>query len=393
MRRSALTVLLGIGSASCAHGGPPPPVRPTAAELSQWIDAYVAAADHDRPPAERMSGFVGVAKAGQWVHQRGYRVDPTDAVPGPDTRFRIGSISKQFGAMVILKLAEQGRLRMTDPVGAHVDGLGAAVAAVPMEHLLSHSSGIVDFTEDEALMSTWMQPHSLDDLLRTVRYAPLRFVPGTRFEYCNTNYLLLALVADRLAGGFEAYLQAHVLGPAGMRRSGTVDAPDLPDTARGHTAGAHGERVAAPVSDMILGFPGMLRATGNDLRAWDRAYARHAVLSVRAQDDMLSPRMSQLPAEVRDAVPTLLGYGYGVNVLCDHGHEIQGHGGRMAGFDAFFARIPADHWAVVILTDSDQIESRALGKAILQMLLTGAPVLPGGESQGEPCADPATRAR
>jgi hypothetical protein len=114
-----------------------------------------------------------------------------------DTRFRIGSISKQFTAVVIMQFAERDLLRLSDPVGRYVSGLGPVVSAVSLEHLLNHSSGIADFADDARLMAAWMKPHSIEAFFATFKDKPLRFVSGQRFEYCNSNYLLLNLVADK----------------------------------------------------------------------------------------------------------------------------------------------------------------------------------------------------
>jgi CubicO group peptidase (beta-lactamase class C family) len=135
---------------------------------------------------------------------------------------------------------------------------------------------------------------------------------------------------------------------------------------------------------MILAFPGMVRTTGRDLVAWDRALASNAVLGPAAQAKLLTPHMDMLTAEAQAKTPTLLGYGYGMMIVCDHDRVIHGHGGAMAGFNSFFARIPDQGWAVVVLADTDGFDTRSIGKPILQMILTARPAVPEVNTE-RPC--------
>jgi CubicO group peptidase (beta-lactamase class C family) len=389
MQSPLLTLSLLLCALGCGHTASATPTArlPQPAALASWVDAYVKAFDGDKPTHQRFSGFIGVARDGVWLLQRGYRVDPTEPLPDADTRFRIGSISKMFTAAAILQLRDQGRLSLEDTIGKYVPGLGAGVASVRLADLLSHRSGITCFTDDDALMERWMDPHTLDEVLGTFKDLPLKAAPNTEFDYSNSNYLLLHLVIRRLVPSTEEYFQQHVLGPAGMTRTSTIDAPDLSNTVHGHTLDSDGARITtAPTDPLIQLAEWVIRSTANDFRAWDRALANHSVLSPLSERDHLTPHVSGNPAWVRELAPILRGYGYGINIMCDHQHEVQTHSGGMAGFTSHFARIPAEGWLVVVLSDSDAIVANQLSMPIVEMLLTSKPAQIGVETV-QPCSN------
>jgi CubicO group peptidase (beta-lactamase class C family) len=380
----AFLLAMGCGRAASAK---PRARLPNPPALASWVDAYMGTFDRDKPAQQRFTGFIGVARDGVWLLQRGYRIRPSDPMPDADTRFRIASISKMFTAVAILQLRDQGRLSLEDRVGKYVSGLGAAVASVRLADLLSHRSGITSYTDDDALMKTWMNPHTLDDVLATFKDLPLRAAPNTAFDYSNSNYLLLQLVIRKLVPSTEEFYQQHVLGPAHMTRTSTLDSPDLPNSVSGHTLDSSGARVSTAPEDPLFELAqSVIRSTANDLLAWDRALATHSVLSPQSERDHLTPHVSGNPAWLREAVPSLRGYGYGINVSCDHGHELHTHSGGMAGFSSHFARIPSEGWLVVVLSDTDRIVASQLSLPIVEMLLTAQPAQIGRYTT-EPCTD------
>lgn len=362
-----------------------------AEQLAAWIEELVAQRQRESAPGDRFSGFVGVARHGRWLFQRGYALDSGAAPADADTRFRIGSINKQFTAVALMRLAEEGKLSTSDPIGRYLPSLVGPARDVPLRYLLGNSSGIADFTDPAQLSSarpsltqSWTEPHSVDEVLATLADLPLRFRPGEVFEYSNSNYFLLGLVVQAVSGDYAAFLQRAVLARAGIRGS-REDAHDAPNTAQGHTIGDDGARVLSPTYDMLLGFPGgSLRLSANDFVRWDRAFADHELLSPVAEAELLSPHRARVPAQLLQQAPTYIGYAYGINVTCDHEREIHGHLGAVAGFTSFYARVPADGYVVVVLADTERFWARSLGKPILQMLLTGQAARPG-VSDERPC--------
>lgn len=271
----------------------------------KWGDAYA------------FSGIVAVARDGKPFVLRAYGKANRDtgAVADADTRFRIGSVTKQFTAVCILQLAEQGKLKVEDTIRTYLPDYPKKTGdKVTLHQMLSHTSGIPSYTDDEALMKARDKDHTPAQVLATFEDKPLHFEPGTKWEYSNSNYFLLGLVVEKVSGQtYERYLQDHVLGPAGMTRTSTIDAPDAPDTAVGYDTDAPddggGLKPAMAISMTLPFAAGALRSTVNDLLRWDRALAGTTLLSdaskaAQALVPMLLEGKRTPPVEEHDIVPT-----------------------------------------------------------------------------------------
>jgi len=396
----------------CQHGGPvrrlapllvvsvlacaPPPAGPPAApapapaapasspdeKLGAWIDAHVSAFGKRWGEGYAFSGYLAVARDGEIVFGKAYgKADREKGLAAtPSTRFRIGSLTKQITAAAILKLAEQGKLRVDDPIRKHLPEAPPSWEKITIHHLLTHTSGIASYTVDAELMKERDKPHTQAQVIARFRDRPLEYEPGSRFAYSNSGYFLLGVILERVSGTtYEAYLKEHVLRPAGMTRTSTVDAPDAPDTAVGYTVGDDDEVVRAKVPDMSLPFSaGALRSTAADLVAWDRALAGTAVLGEESRRRMFTVEKST--------------YAYGVNRSVLAGHDVLSHTGGIDGFTAYFARALDARWAVIALSNNDSFEAKTVGAPALEMALTGRAVAPPEERAVAPL-DPAFAAR
>lgn len=196
------------------------------------------------------SGFTGVVAIHvgyERVFERCYgHAHRALAVPNTvGTRFALASGSKTFTALAVLRLVEQGRLRLTDSVRPILGrDLPLIDDTVTIEHLLTHTSGIGDYLDEEA---DWepddyvltVPVHALaqtSGFLPMLEGHPQKFPPGLRFGYCNQGYMVLALVIERVAGlGFHEYVEREVLAPAGLRHTSFLRSDDLPgDAALGY---------------------------------------------------------------------------------------------------------------------------------------------------------------
>lgn len=372
MRFGPLLLFIAVCLSSCAGAHPQassaasqPSAPPTAAELAPAMDAYIAGFGKHWGPAYAFSGFVAVAQAGESVFERGYGHAHLEVAEAPDrdTRFQIGSVTKMFTAVAILQLVEQGKLQLHDPVRQHVPELPERFASITLHHLLSHTSGIASYTDDAELMAARERTHTPDEVLRTFVDQPLAFTPGERFAYSNSNYFLLGLVIERTSGqSYEGYLQAHVLGPAGMQRTGISADPELPNTAAGYVAEGGALRPAARADDSLPFAAGALRSTVSDLLAWERALAGHRLLTPASMQRLLTANLSD--------------YAYGFTVVERDGATIQRHDGGIDGFTSFFARIPERQLVIVALCNNESFSSTRIGHPLVHMLLTGEPVPP-----------------
>ncbi len=343
---------------------PPPATMPpwgTTEQLGAYIDEQVGAFGKAWGDAYAFRGVVAIAKDGVLVTTRGYGKANlhAGAVPDESTRFRVGSITKQMTAACVLQLAERGKLDVSDPVTKHLPDFPRATGdGITLRHLLSQTSGLPSYTDDAALMAARGTPHTPAEVRAVFQSAPLHFAPGTRWEYSNSNYYLLGLVIEKVSGvTYERYLQEQVLGPAGMTRTSTVDAPDAPNTAVGYDRDDDENLIVAhPVDASVPYAAGALRSTALDLARWDQALAGTTVLSEAAKAKMLTPVLDH--------------YGYGVGVDELDGHRLVTHGGGIDGFNAVLMRIPDAGVAIVALANGP-VDAQPIVRALRPYVLEG----------------------
>jgi CubicO group peptidase (beta-lactamase class C family) len=361
-------------------GAPEAPLSPLPENFGAWVDEYVSAFGRNWGEGYAMSGYVMVARDGKPVFAKAYGKAnrTTGAVADGDTRFRIGSITKQFTSVAILQQVEKGTIHLEDHLSKYLPDLPFA-DRVAIHHLLSHTSGVASYTDDEALMKTRDRPHPAAEVVASFANKPLQFEPGSEFRYSNSNYFLLGLVLEKVTGQtYKDYLDAHVLGPAGMTRTSAADTPDAPDSAVGYTR--DGETITpAGAVDMSLPFAaGSIRSTPNDMVRWDRALASDVLLTE--------------PSRRRMVTPVLGGYAYGVGVGTVLGREVDEHGGGIDGFLSGFARVPQEKLAVAIFSNNDSFDPEPILDAIVKMALGGGKVAEPVEKAPLP-VDAATMAR
>ena len=302
-----------------------------AADLASWIDAYAGGFGKEWGPAFAPTGYLIVAKDGVPIVSRAYgAANPkTGAAIGPSTQFQLGSVTKQFTAVAVLQLAEKKRVDRTDSISIYVAGLPPEFDAVTLHHLLTHTSGIANYTEDGELMATKDERLPRARVVASFAGKPLAFRPGEKFEYSNSNYFLLGLVIEKASGKTnEEYLQANVLGPANMLRSSTSYDAHTFDAAVGTSVDDYEKVNAVHVWDTPLPFAaGALRSTAIDMLAWDRA--------------LTSGKLLNADSERLRTTPGKEDYACGVDVKMESGYRVESHGGRIDGFRSFFARVSA----------------------------------------------------
>ncbi|WZP00847.1 serine hydrolase [Isosphaeraceae bacterium EP7] len=311
------------------------PMVAQAEDLKEKLSAYMdAATSHDH-----FSGSVLVAKGGEVVLTRGYGLANAEygIANTPETKFRLGSITKQFTATGILILAERGKLAVEDPVGKYLDDAPAAWEKVTIHHLLTHTSGIPSYTDDPAFMKVNMVPQTVGSMVAGIKAKPLDFEPGSKYHYNNSGYFLLGAIIEKVSGmTYEAFLGAEIFKPLEMTETGydhheTV----LPNRASGYDRRGS-ELRNAPHLDMSLPYAaGSLYSTVGDLYKWDRALKAGKLLSGKSFEAMYTPFKDN--------------YAYGWAVTDFKGHKIIGHGGGINGFSTDFARFPDDDLCVIVL--------------------------------------------
>ncbi|MCE9673040.1 beta-lactamase family protein [Myxococcus stipitatus] len=321
----------------CAHA--PAPVR-----AHPEVDALFA--DYDGP--DRPGASVVVIHEGAVVLSRAYGLADLGArTPAtPQSRFRLASLTKQFTAMAILLLVEEGRLRLEDRVVDVLPGFPPYLGEVRIQHLLQHTSGIWDY-EDFVPATQVEQVKDRDVLGLLGRADRTYFPPGSAERYSNSAYAVLALVVEQVGGmPFARFLRERVFTPAAME--GAVAHEEGVSTvvgrAYGHAKGDAGgfvPRDQSPTS-AVLGDGGVY-ASVLDLSAWDAALDTHALVSARAQ------RLAWTPASLPDGTSGHYGLGWFVDE--DQGLTRLSHHGETCGFTNAIVKYPERRLTVVVLTN------------------------------------------
>lgn len=270
-------------------------------------------------------GVVIIAIHGQPVFQRTFGLANREwNVPTtPDARYRIGSLTKQFTAAAILQLVEQGKLRLDDPITNYISDAPDSWRKITIRHLLTHTSGIPNFTEiPEA--DHWIG-RPAEDVIRLVAGRPLLFNPGDRFAYDNMGYVLLGHIVAKASGvPFADYLRAHVLEPAGMTHSGFVGDEVAPKRANGYVRDGQRWLSASWDSGVRSSGAGALYATAGDLLKWDRALHGGKILTPASERLMFTDFGNH--------------YGFGYLVDMEGRHLRWEHNGHVDGYSAALAR-------------------------------------------------------
>ncbi len=292
---------------------------------------------------------VAIVRGGQIAYVKAYgagRLDP--AVPAnSQMRYGVGSISKQFTATAVLMLAEQGKLRLDDPVGKYVPALTDG-DKITIRQVLSHTSGYRDYWPQDYVMDDMLHPATADHILDGWARTPLDFQPGAEWQYSNTGYTIAGLIVQKVSGEpLMQYLGEHVFTPLHMRGATEDDTHPLADTdARGYMRYAIG-----PVRPAVKEGPGWLFAMGGlamsaeDLARWDIAQIDQSLLKPGSYKQQFTSVKLNSGADS--------GYGLGVFVRTVNGRRMIEHGGEISGFLSENRVYPDDKTAIVVLTNAD----------------------------------------
>ena len=322
-------------------------VAAEAQDLLPKFDEYAQAAAR----AERFSGAILVARDGKVLVSKGYGMaDIENEVPNtPETKFRLGSLTKQFTAAAVLLLQERGKLSVQDSVCKYVAPCPEAWRPVTVHHLLSHTGGVPNFTNSDQFPDyekLKRDPTTVEALINRFRDRPLDFKPGEDWRYSNSGYVLLGHVVERASGKtYESFLRENIFVPLGMTNTGYDRADQIVKRrARGYASGPDGSVVNASYLDMSIPFAaGGLYSTVGDLYLWDQALYGEKLLKKASLDAMFT------------AVRNGYGYGYGVNKLFGRSHA--GHGGGIEGFATSIHRFPDDRVTVIVLSNNESARS------------------------------------
>ncbi|HEY0203154.1 MAG TPA: serine hydrolase domain-containing protein [Acetobacteraceae bacterium] len=309
---------------------------------------------------------VGVVQDGALaVHRSAGLASLELGVPiGPETAFRVASVTKQFTCAAILMLADEGRLRLDDDARLHLPELPDMGAPVTVAHLMRNTSGIRDMLGIQRMGGADLgQPVRPDQLMDGIlRQRTLNFTPGSRFLYSNSNFLLLGRIVERLSNEpLAAVLDRRLLTPAGMTRSRLVEQVTavVPGLATGYLQ-RDGAWVRAPHAFPLHGEGGLVSCV-EDLALWNRWLdATPALAAALAQETPFT-----------NGHPSL--YAHGQVVRDYRGVPTIGHGGLWPGYRTEFLRVPGEGLAVIAISNRGDTDTSLLAHQVLDLTLDGRP--------------------
>ncbi|HEX9510004.1 MAG TPA: serine hydrolase [Puia sp.] len=309
------------------------------------------------------NGSALVARQGTVLLQKGYGYKNLQDHAWNDSNgiFQIGSITKQFTSAIILQLQEKNKLSLQDKLSKYIPDYPHG-GEITIENLLTHTSGIYNYTNDGDFMQhKTTHPINRDSLIARFKNTPLDFSPGEKFSYSNSGYILLGYIIEKITGKpYFRVVREQIFQPLQMRHSG-FDFTGLtsPDKAIGYPSPSSDQ--PADIVDSSVSFAaGAMYTTAGDLYKWDRALYTGGIISQASLQKAFTPYKS--------------GYGYGWGIDSAFGKKIVMHGGGITGFVSFILRVPEDGTCIILL---DNQPSPALGKIATEIntLLNGKEVI------------------
>ncbi len=315
----------------------------------------------------QFNGAVLVSEGGRVVYRKGFGLANMEwNIPNEaDTKFRLGSITKQFTAMLILQLAEQGKLKLDGKLSDYLpDYRKDTGERVTVHQLLNHTSGIPSYTSQPGFFADVSRnPYSVADFVKKYASRDLEFEPGAKYSYNNSGYFLLGAIIEKVAGKtYEQVLKENILDPLGMKNTGydhhnTI----ITKRASGYNKTPNGYE-NAPYLDMSLPYAaGSMYSTIDDLFLWDQALYGEKLLSGKYKELMFKPNLGNYAygwiitkaslGQTKESVPVVT------------------HGGGINGFNTLLVRLIDRKHTIVLLDNTSQGRpQQAMSRAITNIL-------------------------
>ncbi|MBF9238468.1 serine hydrolase [Hymenobacter sp. BT683] len=379
---AACTGLLFLGllapAQSQAQSAASAPKAAASATTQQQLDAYV----QQFQQAGFFNGSALVAEKGKVLLQKGYGLANREqqVLNGPDTKFRIGSLTKQFTAALVLQLVEKGQLRLDGKVSDYLPTYPQpAGSQITLHHLLSHTAGLPDYTAlpnfGPDIMRTHQEPAQLVALFAAL---PLQFVPGAQFQYSNSGYVLLGAIIEKVTGKpYAQVFQENIARPLKMK-STAYDALEPADRRRaaGYQATAKGLVNTSPLDMTVPYAAGAITSTVADMYRWNQALNGTKVLSAASKKLLFTP--------VKD------NYAYGWMVMnAKMGPEtigLQEHNGGINGFKSYMVRVPQSQQLIILLDNHSGNSLPELRRGLLRILNHQPATLPAAVAGPAPAS-------
>lgn len=314
--RRALVAALGIGFVTLA-------VWAQTGDIDSRVDSFV----QDSIRQQRIPGLaLAVMRDGQIIKAQGYGLSNIELnVPiSPQTIFQSGSVGKQFTATGIMMLVEEGKVGLDDKLAKYFPGAPDSWNKFTVRNLLTHTSGIKDYTDKNF---DYRRDYTEEDLLKILQKLPFDFAPGDKWSYSNSGYMLLGILIHKVTGKFYGdFLQERIFKPLGMMTTRIISEQDIvPNRSAGYRlvkGVIENQEWVSPSLNTTA--DGALYFTVLDLAKWDAALYTEKLIKRASLDEMWTP------VKLNDGKPYPYGFGWRVHEM--NGHRLIEHGGSLAGF-------------------------------------------------------------
>lgn len=333
--------------------------------LTRFVDSAATAAVSAKGGTPGVS--IAIVKAGRPLLVKGYGFADieNDVRATPETVYRIGSVTKQFTAAAILRLAEQGKLALDDTLQKFLPTFPSQGNRVTIRHLLNHTSGIRSYT---SLGARWQRvirnDLAPDSMIAIFANEPFDFKPGAQWRYNNSGYFLLGAIIEKLSGkSYGQYVQDEFFTPLGLK--GTIycdQAPIIKRRAQGYAPTPNGGFINAEPLSMTQPYAaGSLCSTVGDFVTWTIALSSGKVVSPA------SYKLMTTPDTLNDGRPLTYGFGLGTGML--GGHRQVSHNGGINGFVSELHHYPDDSLITVVLTNVGGMVAPQLERVVARRAL------------------------
>jgi CubicO group peptidase (beta-lactamase class C family) len=330
-----------------------------AQETTEKLIAYCQAAE----ATGRFHGYVLVQKQDKVLHAGGYGFSNYEnkSKGTAQTRYQVGSVTKQFTAVAILKLAEQGKLSLGDKLSRYFPDFPKA-DKVTIEHLLTHTSGIFNYTNSRTAFDSLRGTSSnRQQMMSMIAAYPYDFEPGTQWNYSNSAYSLLGYIIEKATGkSWEQNVREIIFNPVGMSHSGFDYRMAPMPKAKGYYLVEGDSSIPAAMIDSSISYSaGAIFTTPEDLAKWDMSLMQKPVLSNTSMRNAWTPRMNK--------------YGLGWFIDTIHNKPAIHHGGSIDGFMTQNIIVPQEGIAVIVMVNAEMYNADEMARDLLGILY-GKPV-------------------
>jgi CubicO group peptidase (beta-lactamase class C family) len=325
---------------------------PTSAQVDATVEAL--------RKAQKIPGVsVAICRDGKIVKASGYGFANVelDVPVTPETIFQTGSVGKQFTAMAVMMLVEEGKIGLDDKLSKYIPESPAAWKDVTIRHLLTHTSGISDYGGEEENMGkgviNFRKDYTESELVQAFAKMPMDFAPGAKWSYSNTGYVLLGIVIHKASDEFYGdLLQERIFRPLGMTATRIVNEADIvPHRSAGYRlvkGELKNQEWVSPTLNTTA--DGALYTNVLDLKKWDVALWEKRFIKPSSYEEMWTP------VKLNDG--TTHAYGFAWFLDNKNGRRAVSHDGSWQGFTMSIARYLDDHLTVIVMTNLDSENSK-----------------------------------